>query len=342
MKPYTYSILAALFACGMAHGAATAYTTPVGYVSLGDTTIGQPAIKANTDVAASVPLLNSAEYAGTISSVSGSVITLSGTPGLTASPAAGSFAPTSGIPYIIQIKSGARIGLVAMVTANTSNTITVAVQPGDNLTGVTNGDQISVRKATTVSNLFAGSPVPAGTQVLGFSGAVPGINLAADLIYEFDGTDWIDTNSFDIANNVVLYPGESFVIRNQSASPINSIVVSGEVNATNFRTVLPASGVQQDIAFSYFTASGEVIGTSGLGGVSTSGDQILVTDNNAAGQNKAASLIIEFDGSAWIDTNSFDDVSTTFKFQPGVGYFLRSGAAGDRIYSDQPDYVPSL
>jgi hypothetical protein len=34
MKPYTYSILAAIFACGMAQGAATAYTTPVGYETL--------------------------------------------------------------------------------------------------------------------------------------------------------------------------------------------------------------------------------------------------------------------------------------------------------------------
>ena len=47
MKPYTYSILAAALACGMAQGAATAYTTPVGYVSLtipasADSTVGQP------------------------------------------------------------------------------------------------------------------------------------------------------------------------------------------------------------------------------------------------------------------------------------------------------------
>ena len=340
MKTTYYSILAAA-ACGMAFGT-TAYTTPVGYISLGDTTAGEPAIKANTDVTASLPLLNTAEFSGTISSVNGSVITLSGSPALTTSPTSGSFAPDTGVPYIIQIGSGSKNGLVALVMSNTSTTLTVAVQSGDSLSGVVNGDAITVRKATTVSSLFANSTVPAGTQVLGFSGAVPGVNLAADLIFEFDGTDWIDTNSFEAANNVALYPGESFVIRNTSASPISSLVVSGEVNMKNSRTVLPASEVQQDIAFSFFTSTGENIGTSGLGAVSVAGDSILVFDNNTAGYNKAAANIIEYDGSAWIDTNSFEDVSTTFKFEPGVGYFLRAAASSDRAYSNQPDYIPSL
>lgn len=325
----------------------SSFATPLvskwsGFVSLGDTTSGQPAIKSNTDVFVSVPLLRAAEYTGTISSVSGNVVTLTGSPNLSASPQTGSFAPTSGIPHIIQIDSGNKEGLIAMVTSNTTDTLTIALQPGDSLTDVVNGDSITVRKATTVSNLFENSPVPALTQVLGFSATIPRINNAADLIYEFDGTEWIDTNSFATANNVILYPGESFFIRNQSLSPITSIVVTGDVNTSKFRTVLPASGVQQDIAFSFLGGPGEVIGTSGLGAVSVAGDQILVTDNSAAGLNKAAASIIEFDGTDWVDTNTFSPVSNTFKLEAGVGYFLRSAAAGNRPYANEPDYVPSL
>lgn len=344
MKPYLYSLIAAAAATGLASAQTTAHTDPVGYVSLGDTTPGQPAIKANTDVFASVPLLRAPEFAGSVSSVSGNTITLSGTPGLTASPAVGSFAPTSGIPYIIQIGSGpgTKKGLIAMVTSNTVNQLTVTVQLGDSLSGVINGDAITVCKATTVSNLFENSPVPATTQVLGYSGVSPAVNLGPDLIYEFDGTNWIDTDSFDIADNVILYPGESFYIRNQTASPITSIVVTGNANVSNFRTVLPSSGVQQDIPFSFLGGSGEVIGTSGLAAVSVAGDSIQTADNTVSGINKGPTKIIEFDGTAWIDTDSFDDVSLTYKLEPGVGYFLRSAAAADRPLANEPDYVPGL
>lgn len=340
MKPIIpFALLGAFFAIGAAKAAST---TPVGYVTIGDTTIGQPSIKAGTDVFASVALLRPSVFAGAISGVSGNVVSISGTPGFTASPAAGSFAPSPGVPYIVQISTGARAGLIALITANDASSLTLAVQAGDNLTGVVAGDLVTVREATTVSNFFESSPVPAGTQVLGFSGTTPGVNLASDLIFEFDGSDWVDTNSFESAANVVLFPGESFVIRNQSVSAITSIVVTGEVNATNVRTILPASGVSQDIPFSYFGAGGEPIGSSSLGAISSPGDQILLTDSTAAGLNKAASTIIEFDGSGWVDTNSFEDVSATFKFEPGVGYFLRAASSGDRTLSDVPAYVPGL
>lgn len=340
MKPIIpFALLGALLAVGAADAAAT---DPVGYITLGDPT--GPSIKANTDVSASIPLLRAPLFAGTVASVSGSEITITGA-AFTASPAAGSFAPSSGKPYLIQIGNGgsnAKAGLIALITSNTATAVTVSVQAGDSLAGIVSGDPITIRESWTVANLFESNPVPAGTQVLGFSGAVPGINLAADLIYEFDGTGWVDTNSFSSADNVAIFPNESFVIRNASASPITSLVITGEVNTSNSRTVLPASGVTQDIAFSFFGSVGEVIGTSGLGAISTAGDQILLSDNSLAGQNKAASTIIEFDGSAWIDTNSFEDVSATFKFEPGVGYFLRAAASGDRVHSNLPDYVPGL
>ena len=63
-KFISYSILAATAASGMAFGQ-TAYTTPVGYVSLGNA----GAVPAHTDMSVAIPLQRPAEWSGTVSSV---------------------------------------------------------------------------------------------------------------------------------------------------------------------------------------------------------------------------------------------------------------------------------
>lgn len=327
----TYSLIAAALACGLA-SAQTAYTTPVGYVTL-------PEVPGSSDVSVSLPLDRSVEFVGTVSSVAGSVITITGTPGL------GSYA-TPGDPYLAKLASGVRSGLVALITANTANSVTIAVPAGDDLVGVASGDKISIHKAWTPLSFFT-SPPAAGTQILGYSGLNAGINLGIDVTFEYDGTNWIDTNTFDVADSAVLYQGESFMIRNGSATAIPGIVVTGTVNVANSRVVISnlAAGIGQDNAISYMGSVPEILSNSGISAIATAGDQILAIDNTTAGINKGISTTIEFDGTSWIDTNSFDDVTTTFAMQPGVGYLYRRSStapAGDIIWADQPTYVPTL
>ncbi len=336
MKPIIPStLLAALLAVGAAHAAAT---DPVGYVSLGDTTAGQPAIKPNTDVAVAIPLDKPAAFAGTVASVAGNVITISGTPAL------GSFTAT---PNIAKLESGAKTGLNGLITANTANTVTITVPTGDSLTGVIAGDAISLRPAWTVVGTF-GTTLPAGTQILGFSGNTPGINLASDLVYEFDGSNWVDAIFGDTVDNNVFYTGESFVIRNNAATPIASLVVSGEVPTTNSRVIVSRfAGAPngQDNRVAYVSPVNETIGDSHLGAISTPGDQILAFNNNAAGINKSSSTIVEWDGADWVDAIFGDTVTNTFNLVGGQGYVLRRAAAapvGDTIWADQPSYVGSL
>jgi|GEM_PF-2458073 len=336
MKPYTYSIFAALFAAGFAQASVTATTTPVGYVSLGDTTVGQPAVKAGTDVSISIPLSQPTQFRGLIGSVAGSVITISGTPAL---------GDLTTFPHVVKIESGARSGLVALITASTTNTVTVAVQSGDDLTGVTNTDTISISNAWTVAGLL-GTSLPVNTSLLGFSGTSTGQNLAADLIWQFDGTNWIDTNTFNPADNAVLYPGETLILRNDAVTPITSLVVSGEVSTSNSRLVVQSAAVTgTDNMISFVGAASQVIGTSGLSAIAHVNDEILANDNSATGENKAAVTAIQFDGTDWIDTNSFDTVTSTFKLEPGVGYTFRtdpSHPVGSSVWTSLPDFVPSL
>lgn len=332
----SFSLLLAAAASGLAFGQ-TAFTTPVGYVSLAIGNAAGPAVPANSDVSVSLPLDRSTEFVGLISSVAGNVITVSGT-GL------GAFSdPTN--PHVAKIASGAKNGLTGAISSNTSNTLTIMLPAGDTLTGVVAGDSISVHKAWTPKSIFSVNP-PAQTQILAYSGSSSGINIGVDLIYEFDGTAWIDTGSFESADNAIIYQGEGFTVRNSSASAISSIVVSGNVTRSNNRTVISKlAPIGQDNVLGYTGSVGEIIGSSGLSSLAVSGDQILAVDNAGTGQNKGASTIIEYDGAAWIDTGSFEDVTNTFRLEAGVGYIYRRSASapsGDVIWSDQPSYVPSL
>lgn len=323
MKPKTIqSILAAaLLAPGALFAQTTATTTPVGYVSLGDTTIGQPAVKANTDSYIAIPLFNTSDYSGLVDSVSGSTVNLLGTPGFTA----GQFAsPTN--PYYFVVESGPLSGLVGTITANGASSVTVATQFGDSISTLANGAKITIRKAWTLKSFFTGNTIPTGTLVSVYGGA-SGINVSADAIYEYDGTGWIDTDTLDGADDVILYPGEGFKLRTPAGSPITSLVVSGEVPTNSTRTLIDKKlvGVAQDNMISYFSPTGEVIGASGLG--LTSGDLLIEWSNSAAGINKASITILEFDGTDWTDTDTLDTVTNTFVLQGGKAYRYRRAAS---------------
>ncbi len=325
-------LLAALMAPGALFAQTTATTTPVGYVSLGNNGV----IPAGSDTYVTIPLDREVVAQGTVASVSGSEITLSGTPGL------GSLATLTS-PHVAKISSGSRNGLVGLVTANTTGSVTIAIPFGDNLTGVVAGDKITIFKSWTVAS-FMGVSVPAQTQLLGFSGTFSGQNGAPDVIYEFDGANWIDTGSFESADNSVLYGGESLIIRNSGVVAINNFTVSGVVPTAAHRAILVRAADGTDNTQSYFSPVDEIIGVSGLSQIVAAGDQLLEYSNTTVGQNKSANNIIEFDGTTWTDTNSFEDVTNTYKLLAGNAYIIRlaAGAPSNIVWSDTPTYLPSL
>jgi hypothetical protein len=331
MKTLSLSLLAAALASGLA-SAQTAYTTPVGYVSLGDTTPGQPAIKANTDVWISIPLAKSAVYAGTISSVSGNQITLSGTPGL---------GNLTSVPHVVTIKSGTGIGIIALITANTANSVNVSVAPGDSLTGVASPDNISISPAWTVLGLM-GNDKPSGTTLYTYP-ASAALNPASEGIYEWNGADWIDNvNTGEPANNDVLYPGETLVVRNPTVTPITSFVVAGEVPTANSRIVVATNGAAgADNPISFFSPVDQPIGSSGLSAFAQNGDIIYGYNNNASGTNKASSSIHEYVNGDWVDQVNTGEPDNTFPIGSGQGFILRRpGTRSLAIWNGAQSYLP--
>ena len=330
MKPIIpFALLGALLAVGAADAAVT---DPVGYVSLGDTTTGQPAIKANTDVYFSIPLDRPTVFAGAVASVSGSTINLSGTPAL---------GDLTTVPHVVRITGGPSEGATVLINANTATSATVTVPTGQSIAGATS---ISIHLAWTVGTVM-GTAFPSGTQLFTLPSS-SAFNPAAEGVYEWDGTNWIDTvNTGAPADADVLFQSETLIVRNVSASPVASFVITGEVPTINSSAVISGAPGGTDNAVSFQSPVDEPIGTSGLSAIANPGDQVFGFDNGSPGLNKAGAFILEWDGADWIDTVNTGAPDNTFPLGGGRGFIFRRasvGAPADVIWSNEPNYVPGL
>ena len=353
MKKHTYAFLAAIAACGFAQAAETAYTTPVGYVSLGNTT--GPAIPANTDAMFTIPLDKAAVFAGTVSSVDtgNDIITITGTTPLGATD-------YTATPHIVKIGSGAKSGLIGTVLENDGSTITIAAVGGEDLSGIVSGDKIEIQTAWTLGSLFEGVTVPTATQVLAWSGANPGVNLAADEIYEYEALEagkFADTSDYSDASDKIMFPGEAFIVRTPPdaesfVGSIPSFVVTGTVPTSNSRIILtnPDDTQGQDNFVGYVSPVGSTIGDMTTTNASA-GDQILLLD--VPGEplienlNKGASVILEYEAleaGKWANTGDYSDASDYFvPAGQGLIYRVAVGVASPTItWTSQPVYVPTL
>lgn len=341
MKKFlSYSLLAAAAAAGVSF-AETATTPPVGYVSLGAE--GSVAVPANSEVTLAVPLFKPAVATQLVSSVSGSTITVQG------SLTAGAFnTPANAAPYLVEIVSGQLSGLHGLVTSNTANTITLSLGGGDTITQLQLGDKLVIREAWTLETLLASSSMPDGVQLAAFDVQNGVDNSSSSLFLKnslFGG--WINGANFSPAAHTVLYPGESFILINNTSTPIPSIVVAGEVplSKSRIRLYKDNATTAQDTRIGYVSPVSQVLNDAGF--VPAEGDQLLVYSQNATGVDKSASQILIFNTlfGGWIDGSNFSPVGATFKLQGGMGYVYRRAASapvGDQVISNQQSYISGL
>lgn len=318
--------------------AQTVFTQSAGYVKIGNTTAGENAIPANTDYRISVPFDTKKEFVGTVSSTSATEITVDGNPGF----ATDQWSIISGIPYQARISNGDEEGLWAVVVSNTADTLSVIVEVGD-LTNVQPGDGLEILPCWTVASLFADQEIPPGTQILLFSGNLPGENISSDTILVWNGTNWLfllgrpeDAPDL-IADDLVIHPGESFILRTL-ANPIANLALFGTVPSTRHRIVVSKldASLPQDSTIGYFGPVPEPIGDSNLG--FNPGDQLLVFDNLNPGTNQSASRILVFSGSTWLGLIGISgDVSDSFMLEPGAGYILRQPSIAPAVDTEWRD-----
>lgn len=186
----------------------------------------------------SLPLLSYPIYAGTISSFTSTTLTVAGTPWTF-----GQLATTSS-PYFVKITSGAEAGRFLLITANTTNTITLDItdfstqSTGLDTSGfsVSNGDNFQIIPGDTVASLF-GDNSPSNPLLLRGGSA-----FTADSIsyydpravrfysYYFNTTSnmWLSTSFSGSQNNSVIYPEMVVGINRRGNGAAMNFVLNGE------------------------------------------------------------------------------------------------------------------
>jgi hypothetical protein len=220
MKLYTYSILAAAAACGMAFGE-TAYTTPVGYYDAD--------VKAGGNLF--VPgLVNSTVFAGEITASGSNTLTVAAA-SLTANafnelPASAGppAVPVRATHYVEITEAGANQGVVLDIVSNTDTVITLASDISAlSLAGT---ETIAVRPHVTLKALFENEEANIGV----FSDTATFYEADASLVgYFFDGTNWTSDGVAPDGNTRPISPGTGFVF-NVIADV--GLTITGEVKAS--------------------------------------------------------------------------------------------------------------
>ena len=180
---------------------------------------------------------------GTISAQTGSTLTVSAVPTMTA-----------GLPYVLEVQDGDYIGVVALVTASTGNSAggTVTVQYNFPAGAIAAGARYAIRPDWTISTLFgaaASSQIGSSTSYGGGdvlqifnpvtqklenfwrqrTGSSPNFNYA-----------WL-TQAGQSADNVRVPLGEGFIIKRFSSTTLN-LRLSGELRQTRTRKEILGNG----------------------------------------------------------------------------------------------------
>jgi uncharacterized protein (TIGR02597 family) len=310
----TYSLLAAAAACGFAQAQTTAYTTPVGYVSL--------TIPAGSDSTITPPVERAPLHQAATTGVVGNVVSASGlTDGAFVTPEC----------YLQVDTCASTPGLVGKRFPIDSNTATAITVNGGATTlqaqGFANGDTFKVVPYWTLATLFPAGAGVGGTNdvftidslVYAVDNGSYGTNKAPTGSYFYCSGDdgngvvagWYDANdAFGASvNDLVIDPTIMYFIRNGSGSP-NTVTVAGQVPDVKSLALVPVSTQQNDVNLGVAIPVDTSLQDSGLqsvvqgtNDVFTIDELVYVYDDTGLGQNKA----------------------------PSVGYFYCTGDAGNGV-----------
>ncbi len=276
---------------------------------------------ANSDTLISIPLLRPAEFSGTVASVAGSTITVSGTPGWVDNQfvyLAGSQPKT----YFVSIGGGGtsnpKEGHIYTITGNGANTLTVNTAT-DSLSGITANTQLTVIPYWTLGTIFPAANMNISftptvktpqykTQVLVPNNAANGINLPSTTYFFSNNVNRTTGNvGWRVVGDIAtshdddpLTPNSYIIIRNQNGAPTLPVQVAGHVLtgkvATGLRTLTNRA---QDTATSMVRPVSVTLNQTGLSPADGSfvattktqsiKDQLLLFDNTQVGINKQPS-----------------------------------------------------
>jgi uncharacterized protein (TIGR02597 family) len=325
-----FSFGLSLLSAGAANGQ-TATTDPVGFVTVN--------VKANSDATIAVPLNRSALFKGVIQSISGTTITVAGTsPAWQTSPM--QFVqsiPTQVSTYAVKLATGAKEGMIGKITANGTNTITIQLDAGDDLSGVKTeavdgvglGDHIDILAYWTPASLLSVVP-PVGFSIAGFENPGAGINFGSSELYAHAGSNsWEDGINGGDSTHSPLRFGAALIARNSSGADYSATFVGAvPMTTSRIRISTLASNTAQDQYIGYMAPVPEPIATptnpNALGFPVQTGDSIQGFDNSISGFNQGSAEYYVWNGAAWEDGINGGEIHTTaVTLKPGFGYIFQ-------------------
>ena len=296
-------LLPAFLLASSAFATVTAYSPPVG----GMTTLGA----ASTDNFVSVALVNNAAWVGSVASVSGSDISVSGAPGW------GANAFASGTYYYARMLGGAQKGHYFSILANGTGDVTVD-NAGLDLSVINSGDRMEIAPYWTLGTLYpagnaglsyiaSASPAVRQTELLFFDATSTGINRSASATYYFRNGAWrqIGASASTSFDNTIIYPDAFFIQRNKLTA--TTLVYTGRVQPSSVGTVLQAvAATQNDNYVALAFPINVTLNASGLAAVFTPTvsvgslkGQLLWFDPAGTGNNRSASATYYYRNGAW-------------------------------------------
>jgi uncharacterized protein (TIGR02597 family) len=337
--------LVALLAFASFASAQSVTTDPVGFTTA--------ACAANSDTLITTPFIRPPEFTGAIASVSGNVITLSGSPGWSANQfvyAAGTQPKTYFALVGPHASSNPNEGRTYTITANDATTLTVNLN-GDDISGVQAQTQVVIIPYATINSVFpaadvnvsfvpSANPALRKTQIFIPNYAGNGTNLGAAFTYYYFNNAWrrVDRPSTEDRGDDPLVTAGYFTLRNSTTgttlTSLGSVLMKKNTVPLITRTdkaqdnfvslVRPVDVKLDDLGL--ISSSAFVASTS----PALRKDQLFVYDNSQAALNKSASATYYYFSGHWRKVGDAVDPNTgqlpdrgTDTITTGSGFIVR-------------------
>jgi uncharacterized protein (TIGR02597 family) len=265
---------------------------------------------------------------------------------------------TPGAPFFVSFTSGRHAGRYCLVTANTSNSVTLDIKDGTgtelalNTTGfsLTSGDKLEIVPGDTLASLFGlGAELKINGGNNAASADTVGIWNGATFVYYFYRSTpgygyWVAAaDTATNANHTILYPDQGLSVTRKAGRPATTLTFIGAVpvHRSGLRhpgasSRLVAQPLPVPVSLSYFAFTTQ-------GGLKTGGSALSA---DTVGVWNGVQWIYHYQNNsgAWLTAGKTGD-QRNLLIQPGTSVTIlrrQPKTPGESILGELPPYLPSL
>lgn len=328
MKSLTYSLLAAALACGISHGAATAYTIPVGFYDFDAQAGGNIFVPG---------LINTPAFVGPITAATDNADPIADTLTVASSLTANAFnelpavitppaVPVRAAYYVEITQAGANQGVVIDIVSNTSSVITLASDIS--ALALAGTETIAVRKHVTLASAFASAE--ANLSLFSDNCTFYNPDGSNETYYFIGGGVWSSNLADDDGSTRPIPPGTGLILT--TAADV-ALTVAGEVKTTDIVVQIAGAGVVNIVgSVNPLVGSTDLIKNLGYANMAAFSDNITLY---APGDLETPLGTYFALGDGTVSTDLINASNDTFLFTTG-GFYVAAADTAFRIKSGLP------